>query len=206
MNKRCFILCIISFAIILEGCEKSFFFEDTDDPGLSRFTNRGYDVMSVYINDYPWVSHFETGGLFVRRSHVSVFKYATQSSEDTLSILWHGAFTNDSIFNNTPWKKYNYVEFLFPVKKEFKLSDFFSWSGTRLPFDATTVDILLHTSFPGASSALSGSGNLYFVDIKPDNRGGIFMSGLFEGKIGDSIAIRKGRFDYNAEVEDHNLQ
>jgi hypothetical protein len=43
-----------------------------------------------------------------------------------------------------------------------------------------------------------GTSNLYFIKIHLDTSA-LYFSGLFDGKIGDSIVITKGRFDFKID-------
>jgi hypothetical protein len=55
--------------------------------------------------------------------------------------------------------------------------------------------------------AISGTANLYFVSVNEDlsypPQKYIRLSGLFDGNIGDTVLITKGRFDF--EVNENNL-
>jgi hypothetical protein len=58
-----------------------------------------------------------------------------------------------------------------------------------------------------SSNTISGSANLYFVTVTENlahlPQKYIKLSGLFDGNIGDSVHITKGRFDF--EVDESNL-
>ena len=53
---------------------------------------------------------------------------------------------------------------------------------------------------------IAGKSNVYFIDIKYSNPGTgskstYSFSGLFDGNIGDSILITKGRFDFEIDAD-----
>jgi hypothetical protein len=88
---------------------------------------------------------------------------------------------------------YHNISLLIPVSKSFSINDFIALSGKRLPANANgiLVNSFYNTSNPGTS-------NLYFVKISLDTSA-LYFSGLFDGKIGDSIVISKGRFDFKID-------
>lgn len=183
------------FVIGLSGCHKSNFFEDVDDPGLSRFTSRHYNVTSAYINNEPWIS-----GSLSEYTQPSIFLDTTTIPEATLYITWEG----DDYRYNWP-----YITIGISVKKDFSLNDFFIWNGKIFPADSTTATIVLHKwQQLGWSNSISGKVKIYFVKIEPQpmKQNDFNFCGLFEGNIGDSVIISKGRFDYSVSSTSHNLK
>lgn len=49
-----FRLFLIPLVFLTTKCQFSNFYPDPDDQGLSRFTSRGYNVASTYINERPY--------------------------------------------------------------------------------------------------------------------------------------------------------
>jgi hypothetical protein len=80
-----------------------------------------------------------------------------------------------------------------PVSKSFSVNDFIALSGKR--FSANAIAIAVN-SFYNPSNP--GTSNLYFIKISMDTSA-LSFSGLFDGKIGDSIVISKGRFDFKID-------
>ena len=77
----------------------------------------------------------------------------------------------------------------------------------RLPLDSNAIVI---NSFDNYSDTLAGKSNLYFINIHynlpPNNSKGTYsLSGLFNGNIGDSILISKGRFDFEIDADKVNF-
>src|SRR5689334_24589813 len=91
--------CIFSL-LAIEGCFKRNFFEDPDDPGLSRFTSRGYDVVSAYVNSDPWTNQFST---LRGPAHAIIHLDSTAATRDTLYITWQGSFGKDSVLVINDW-------------------------------------------------------------------------------------------------------
>jgi len=181
----------------LNACYKSNFFEDVDDPGLSRFTSRGYNVASAYINNEAWVNYFNSAS---GPSPMLIFLDTATTAKDSLYIQWEGDI-NNSLFSE---RNRTYLTISLPVKRGFSVDDFLSWNAKTFPSDSTTVTISLSDfSEPNSGLGISGTGKIYFVKIQQriDNKNSFDLSGLFEGKIGDSVIIRKGRFDYVSSIQ-----
>ena len=195
------IAAIVIAATVLPCCHKSNFFEDPNHRGLSRFTNRGYDVASAYINSQPWVSEFS---VYNGPAPPAIY-LDTSSQQDTLYIQWRGDYSSSPPYPSFYW---NYVTMSIPVKKNFTLNDFLSWDNKI--FDSTTATISLDDRQIGPGwfrSGFLGKGKIYFVRIEPRPLPGVDfrVSGLFEGNIDTSFVISEGRFDYDVSPADHNL-
>ena len=200
--KNILLLLLLSFE--LTSCYKRQFYEDPDDPGLSRFTNRTYNVTSAYINSESWVTSFYS---LSGPSRAQVFRDSTSSPRDTLQITWEGGFTNRNAFSSSPWRDWPYLTISMPIKKNFSKDDFLNLNGKIFPADSTTVTVSLSNyEFISPAVSLTGTGKIYFVYVKPGSHDREFtIAGLFEGNIGDSIHITKGRFDYRILPSDNNL-
>jgi hypothetical protein len=190
---------ILLFALILffSSCEKRNFFPDEDDPGLSRLTFHGYNIATAYINEVPYInpyrhSIFGGGGNY----RPAVRRIISNSDFDTLSISWP-IERNDTInVYNTP---YTTISLLMPVSKTFTIRDFIEFGGKR--FSSNNNALLLNSN---VSDSIRGVSNLYFIKITDDAKY-LTFSGLFDGNIGDSIQITKGRFDFRVDVTDVNF-
>lgn len=194
---------LLSAIVSFSSCERSVFYEDVDDKGISRFTSQGYNVVSSYINQEPWVG--EAGAAFIYPSPFPVYiqKISSSAVDDTLSIQFRGEFSDTILFSNQPGKRFGYINFSIPVSKSFSLNDFFAWQGKRFPSGNMTTTIWLSDEY--AANKISGSGALYFVKILPGAGGSFIFSGLFSGNIGDSVILTKGRFDFKMDSRYHTL-
>jgi hypothetical protein len=194
------------FLICLLGCKKPprNYYADQDDPGLSRLTSYGYNIATNYINGVAYInpyvnpSYFGTGGGDV----VPTFnKIIGNSTTDTLALSWPIEVNINGQYGIPD----SYIDLLIVVPKNFTEGDFVAWRGKR--FADTTNRISMSSGYyytnnysglhPDYSdSSLHGVANIYFVDIVP-SADGLFMTGLFNGTIGNDISITNGRFDFN---------
>lgn len=174
----------------LTTCHLNYFYPDPDDPGLSRFTSRGYNVASVYINDRP----FKNNGLF----YPLLQKDSTGNSIDTLKFKWN-LYPNDSAFLISA---YNNISFHIPVPASFNKNNLLAFDGQRF---LNSIPVTLQDS---SSKVMSGTATLYFVSVKEEkisDKNYIKLSGLFDGNIADSIRITNGRFDFEVSEETLNF-
>ena len=187
-------------AFILSGCGKRNFFPDENNPGLSRLTSRGYNIATMYINGVPYINTYKKplfGGVINTVPTVSLV--STGSTFDTLNISWQ-IEKNDT--NNSYNQAFYSVSLLMPVPKNFNSGNFLALSGQR--FASNTNSIALN-SFYNNSDSLTSTSNIYFVNVayinSPANSSKTYaFSGLFDGNIGDSILITKGRFDFEIDA------
>jgi hypothetical protein len=192
----------LAIAIGLAGCSKPprNFYDDQYNPGLSIFTSYGFNIVTAYINDSAYINPYDdrTGNY-----PVSINVIHTASIYDTLCISWQIEYNDTSqLFLSN----YGVISLLMPVSKSFSAEDFLGWNGKKFPVDSTTVTIQL--GYYG-DNVPSGSGSVYFVKITPDpddpNFQKYFFTGLFEGSIGNSIQITKGRFDFEINPSQINF-
>ena len=173
----------------LTTCHTWNFYPDPDDAGLSRFTARGYNIASSYIDGQA----FSNTGAYYPLLH----KDSTGNSIDTLKFTW-ALYRNDA---PNIGAAYNDISFLLPVPASFTKNDFLAFSGQRF---LNSVPVMLQDS---SLKIISGISSLYFVSVSenvtsPDYKY-IRLSGLFDGNIGDSVFITKGRFDF--EIDENTL-
>lgn len=178
-------------AFFLTTCHFSSFYSDTDDPGLSRFTSRGYNVASVYINEKPF---FCEGSIYF-----SIFKQPSGNTTDTLQITFR-LWPNDSSLSSQINSKSLY--FSMPVPSSFNKNNLIAFSGRRF---LNTVPIAIKDS---AGNMNYGMSTLYFVSVKEE----IFtyskylkISGLFDARLDNGEKISKGRFDMEIDEKDLNF-
>lgn len=205
--RTAYLLLSFAISIALASCRKQQFFEDAANPGLSRFTSRNYNVTSAYVNAEPWVSGFSA---LQGPQPMRVQLVTSIALKDTLYLTWSGKFSNPGVSQSVPWRTYNFMSICIPVEKNFSAANFLAWNGKSFARDTLPVKIRLSNfDFQPIGSFLEGKGNIYFVKVAAENNregNGFQTSGLFEGNIGDSIKITKGRFDYEVLPQHHNLR
>jgi hypothetical protein len=184
---------LIALILFFSSCAKRNFFPDEDDPGLSRLTFYGYNIATNYINGVAYINPFR--GSLRGNSLPTLTEIHTNNDFDTLRLSWR-IERNDSIGYNAPYKN---ISLLMPVSKNFGVRDFIAMSGKR--FSPNTNSIVLNSNYPDTIAGLS---NLYFIKITMDTNY-LSFSGLFDGSIGDSIFITKGRFDFKIESDAVNF-
>lgn len=173
--------------VFLTTCHFWNFYPDPDDKGLSRFTSRGYNQASNYINERPFVNNY------IPLLH----KDSTGRSMDTLAFSWElrkNDTTERSIYSN--------IFFLMPVPAIFNKTNLLAFDGKRfLSIPLTLQDTSMKT--------MTGTATLYFVSVNEVVSSSdpkikwIKLSGLFNGNIGDSIMVTKGRFDF--EINENTM-
>jgi hypothetical protein len=199
MKKKFKIL--LCLTILLIGCGKRDFYPDEDDPGLSRFTSRGYNIATMYINKNAYINTYHTGIIFggITNSVPTLTLIPVNATSNTLIMSWPIELNNrsDTTYNS----QYRMISLLMPVSKSFNKVDFIAMKEIR--FASNTNSIVLQSS-PYSNDSLSGLSNIYFVKINPvqinDSTSYVELSGLFDGNIGDSILITKGRFDFKIDA------
>src|SRR6185312_12710090 len=153
----------IILLLLLTGCEKRNFFPDEDNPGLSRFTSRGYNIVTAYINNVPYINPYHNSVFGGGSNTVPMLgKISTNSAFDTLSISWQIGINENgqASFNST----YYSISLLIPIPKSFNQNNFLQLSGVRS--DSNQIQL---NSFINQPSSLAGKSNIYFVQIKVDN-------------------------------------
>jgi hypothetical protein len=203
--KRNYQTLLVCLTILLIGCGKRNFFPDEDDPGLSRFTSRGYNIATMYINNVPYINPYKKplfGGIINITPTINLI--STNSTFDTLDISWKIEINDSSDSYNQP---YHSISLLMPVSKNFTLHNFLAMSGQRF---ASNTNAIALNSFSTYFDTLTGKSNIYFVNIKyvdssATSTRSYSLSGLFDGNIGDSILVTKGRFDFSIDADKVNF-
>lgn len=204
MKTILFKIIACTLALYLSSCVKRNFFPDPDDPGLSLLTSHGFNIATAYINNAPYINPFMKGTFGGGTNSSPTLQLIGDGNPfDTLRLSWQieRNDTSTSPFNSP----YQMISLLMPVPKTFKKTDFFALSGQR--FSDNTNAVVLH-SFNNYSDSLSGTSNIYFVNISYNTTGtttNLIFSGLFNGNIGDSILITKGRFDFKIDAATLNF-
>lgn len=187
--------------MFFSGCLQQKFFPDPDDPELSRFTSSHYQTGTCYINDTVYMNWWPKGGINLsptgRLPFPSIEKTYSVSTPDSIDFSWRFNKKNDTIPNA---RDYRTILYRVPVPEGFTTENILNLSGQRFNTGQCTVYLDLEHK--------QGQGNIYFVKVKEiksknnplENNRFFQISGLFDGNIGDSIYIKKGRFDYVVEA------
>ncbi|HSZ86244.1 MAG TPA: hypothetical protein VK787_09450 [Puia sp.] len=187
------ILLLLNFT----SCVKRNFYPDADDPGLSRFTSYGFNVVTEYINGVSYINPFSaTRG----NSLPFLRKISTNSAFDTLSLSWQIEVNG----TQSPTYYFDGICILIPVSKTFNQNDFLALSGQK--FDSTKSAIQLNFGY--IPDEFPGIANVYFVKIYTNSNDSIrtyTISGLFNGNIGSNTVITDGRFDFQISSVDLNF-
>jgi hypothetical protein len=189
---------IILLLLNFTSCAKRNFYPDADDPGLSRFTSYGFNVVTEYINGVPYINPFSaTRG----NSLPYLRKISTNSAFDTLSLSWQIVMNNAS---QTFSIDLDGTCILIPVSKTFDQNDLLAWSGQIL--DSTSTEIQMSSFYqPGL---FTGTANIYFVKISVDSSQSqkrYILSGLFNGNVLGNTIISDGRFDFEIYADELNF-
>jgi len=183
-----FRLFLIPLVFLTTKCQFSNFYPDPDDQGLSRFTSRGYNVASTYINERPYRN---TGSYYPLLQ-----KDSTGSTIDTLQFKWQ-LYPNDPVFIQPAYRN---ISFTMPVPQSFNKTSLLAFNRQRfLNSEAVTLE-------DSTGKMITGTATLYFVSVTEailSDQKYIQLSGLFDGNIGDSVFIKKGRFDF--EINESSL-
>lgn len=193
------LFCCLS--LFFMSCNKRNFFPDPDDPGLSLLTSRGYNIVTMYINNVPYINSYRKpifGG--INNTLPIITRRITNSVLDTLQISWQIEINDTTSRYN---QSYNSISLLLPISKSFSAQDFLAMNGKRLPTDSNAIAV---NYFYNSQDTLTGKSNIYFIKIKYNSsvntsNSTYSLSGLFNGNIGDSILITKGRFDFEIDAD-----
>jgi hypothetical protein len=177
------------------GCKKnlSSFYADPANTSLSIFSNRGYNIMSCYMNGQAWQTDNRTvGGFGSTHNEIYICKLVTNGLMDTLIISWSGHLKSVNFGSDN-------ISLLMPVAKSFRRNDLISFEGKRIRIDSTN-GFFAYTNGSYGYGSNAGMGTIYFekahIDSVSYNYFSGRFSGLFEAKIGQDI-ITNGRFDHD---------
>lgn len=193
MKLKHYIILLCCSLFIYTECRRNYFFPDPDNSGLSRFTSRGYNIATNYINDMPVKN---IGG------YPLLLKDSSASPIDTLKFTW-------SLYpSNTPqdYSIYKSISFLIPIPLSFNKNDLLAFNQQRF---LNLTHVVIQELQDSSLKAIVGAANLYFVSVNEDlsypPQKYIRLSGLFDGNIGDTVLITKGRFDFELNESDLNF-
>ena len=203
MKSKLFKLLPLLVILSLSGCFKRNFYPDKDDPGLSLLTSYGFNVATAYINQVPYINPYKKTLFGAANYDPTLQKSITSTVFDTLSLSWPIEINDSDANYNQPYQN---ITLQLPIPKTFTQQDFLALSGQRFSSDNNTIII---NSYYNQVNALTGLSNIYFVKINIDPSYSTpthyIISGLFNGNIGDSIHITKGRFDFEISSDKMNF-
>lgn len=179
---------------MLHGCLKQRFIPDPYDPELSRFTSKELQTGTCYINDLAYINYWPESGISISGlPYPEITKLINPNGPDSLVFSWEILRSKEgkAIDEQSRW-----ISFKIPVVKGFKSNDLLSWNEKRF----TPGECAVYLDW----EKLAGTAGIYFVKTSERSTnqaaaGSIkyfYMTGLFNGNIGDSIMIKKGRFDF----------
>lgn len=179
-------------SLLLGSCLKQRFFPDPFDPQLSRLTDSRYQTGTCYINGDVYINDWPESGFSIGRPglpYPSLRRTRTQGA-DSMDLSWKLMLKEKNTIR--PGTYYT-ISLRMPVRPGFTVSDIQTLEGLRFASGQGRI-YLDH-------DRLSGSGGIYFIKVRPDTSGSVphaffYMSGIFEGDIGDTIQVKKGRFDF----------
>lgn len=196
MVNKLFAAILTATLLMLTGCSKSLsnYIEDDQTPGLSIFSDKGFNILSCYVDGVRWrtvdrlqyLNSSEPPDIYYE---LTINKAAQSGSNDTLVFLWEGHF-------NDPYINRRYLKLTLSVKKDFNKKDFSALQGKRLVIDSTSNGYF-STDINGANMELKGNGAIYFHTAAFDSTGN--MAGLFETNI-NGMKFTKGRFDEDLDM------
>lgn len=178
--------------LMLAGCLKQRFIPDPFNQALSMLTTSQTNTGTCLINDVPFINYWPESGAggFGRIPYPRITGYVIPNQPDSIDFSWQiGQRKNGKFVNGA----YDNISIRIPAPLGASFKTLMSWRGKR--FASNECKVYLNYS-------LQGSANIYFVAIDQKSQASdhIYISGLFDGNIGDSIHITKGRFDYIAEI------
>lgn len=189
--------------IFLSGCIKRNFFPDEDDPGLSRLTSYGFNIATAYINLVPYINPYKKTIFGGANYEPTLRKVFSTTAFDTLSLSWPIEINDSDVNYNQPYQN---ITLQLPVLKSFTQQDLLALNGKRFSSNNNTIIIQSYSNQP---NALIGLSDIYFININTDpsysSPTRYIISGLFNGNIGDSIHITKGRFDFEISSDKMNF-
>ena len=185
----------VGISSTLVSCDKNYttFYGDNAAEGLSVFSNMGNNVMSCYINGYPFRTRDRVYNSGFGRGYLSpeieLYKDDAAPDNDTLTINWQS-----DVGSPNP----HAVSLVLAVNKGFTYNDFTAFNNTRLVVDGINGYFMVNSN-----RSEKGTGSIFFLRaiLMPGNAAGINnqLSGIFEATL-PSFKITRGRFDHSLPV------
>jgi hypothetical protein len=203
---RYFSFCLL--LLIFNGCKKNQteFFEDSQKNGLSIFSNKGFNLLTCYVNSVPWKTADRVIKVFGGSdTEIEIEKNRTNALKDTLIFIWKGVKVDS--FN------YKSIELRIAVDSSFRSKDFKStFSGKRIVIDSTFNGYFrtnINTQFVNRDMPnIKGNGVILFqkanIDFSSPQNDNSIVAGLLSTKIGTN-EITDGRFDHSLNTVQINF-
>jgi hypothetical protein len=177
--------------------------QDPDNPGLATFTSVGNNIVTNYINGVAYINSSENNYYnyndgYYEGNLPTLKKIVTTSTFDTISLSWNIQI-NNNVNKPLTYPIYKSIAILIPVSKSFNANDFLAFNGRRFGSDSCDVVLTQYNSFNGSdSTVITGTADIYFVQVDLGSAATslLYFAGLFDGNIGNNVAITKGRFDF----------
>ncbi len=185
INRLVSFFIVIACSLVLFSCTKnrSRFLEDSTADGLSVFSDKGFNIMSCYINGNAYKTNNRTS-YYGLGSRTDYELYVRKRVTDTAELL---------VFS---WGSIELVL----IKDTFSIDDFLDLQNQRIQIDGTNGYFRVNGE--------QGTGIVYFhqaVFIPSLTGGGTgHLSGLFECST-PSITVSRGRFDHSLEPDNFNF-
>ncbi len=207
-NYKIIYFALFSLIIILNSCKDNLteFFEDPQKNGVSIFSNKGFNLLTCYVNGVPWktkdriVTNF--GGMY---TEIEIDKLQTNTTKDTLIFTWLG--TKDTLSN------YKSLALRIAVDSSFSSKDFKgNFEGKRIVIDSSINGYFttnLNTQFSNRDIPnVKGNGVILFqtasIDKSSSQNNANNIAGLLSAKIGNNN-ITDGRFDHALNIVSINF-
>lgn len=178
---------------LLSSCLKQRFFPDPYDPALSMLSSKQFQTGTCYINDIAYINYWTGFSFSGSIPYPTIAIYHQPGLPDSIDFSWPIRQKNKD--RNT-FDALNQITFRIPASPDFSETNIAGWSDRR--FDPGSCALYLN------HGRMAGTGGIYFIKSRGnrDDPGSsglstyYYISGLFEGVIGDTIKITKGRFDF----------
>lgn len=180
--------------IVFSGCLKQRFLPDPYNPGLNRLTDKQTNTGTCYINDVPYINYWPSSGFGIGwggSPYPRLRKVTTTNAPDSIDLSCQIGLRVNGKFEAGAYQN---IAIRIPALQGATFENFWRWNEKRFSSD----ECALYLNY----STLRGTANIYFVKITTSNgsRDYLNISGLFDGNIGDSILVKKGRFDFTVET------
>jgi hypothetical protein len=203
---RYFSFCLL--LLIFYGCKKNQteFFEDPQKNGLSIFSNKGFNLLTCYVNNVPWKTADRLIKVFGRLdTEIEIEKHKTNTLKDTLIFTWKGPLDNN--------QNYKSLTLHIAVDSSFTSKKFKEvFSGKRFVIDSSTNGYFktnINTQFINNDMPnIKGNGIILFqkanIDFSSPQNDNSIVAGLLSAKIGTN-EITDGRFDHSLNTVQINF-
>ena len=141
------LFCCLSLTMM--SCGKRNYFPDPDDRGLSRLTSRGYNIITMYINNVPYINPYRRplfGG--ISNTLPTITTKITNNDSVTLQISWQIEINDTSVSTS----RITLFLFWFRFQKALALMISFRWMDNGFHLAPTEllsiIRIIIWTRWP----------------------------------------------------------